>query len=88
MKNQKYYRIKKVEDGYNTNFYPQKRFLGIWWNIFAMEPYSDGGFLSFEKAQRRLCEHLVPTKVEYLPVNCGDTSETAHRTPNPPPSVQ
>ena len=81
------YRIKKVEDGYSIRYYPQRRFLGIWWNIFGMDPYDNGGFKSFSKAQKALCEHLVPTKVEYFSVNCEDTSETAPSTPNPPPSV-
>jgi hypothetical protein len=86
MSNLKYYRIKKVSDGYFTYYHPQQRFLGIWWNIFDFSPY-DGGFSSYEIANEKMCKYLVPTTVEYLDIDCADTSRTVHKSPNPPPKM-
>jgi hypothetical protein len=69
------YRIKKITQGYTTKYYPQSKFLGLFWvdeDIY--------GFDSYEKANRALCDylrdhylkgHLRKPVVEYLEVDCG-----------------
>lgn len=85
----KNYRIKKEIHFGRTRYYPQKKFLFWWLDIFKNE-YHDGSFFTFEQAQENLCDYIAETTVEYLDFDCnkcGDTSKTAPPTPNPPPNV-
>jgi len=69
----KNYRIKKVTDGHSTRYYPQHKFLGLFWvNMFGFEEYWDGGFNTFEEAQWHLCNYLRKPVVEYLSFECGE----------------
>jgi hypothetical protein len=68
------YRIKKVTWKDKCRYYPQVKRLGLFWmNVFVCEPYSDGGYTTFEFAQEVLCDYLKKPVVEYLDVNCGET---------------
>lgn len=85
----KNYRIRKETKFSLTRYYPQRKFLFWWLDIFKWE-HHDGGFHTFEQAQENLCVYLAENKVEYLEVDCskcGDTSKTVPSTPNPPPKV-
>jgi len=62
----KKYRIKKETYGDTTKYYPQKKVLWWWNNLFAFDVYFDGGFFALEDAQKRLCAHIKGTMVEYL----------------------
>jgi hypothetical protein len=67
------YRIKKVTDGDGTRYFPQHKFLGLFWrNMFGLEPYWDGSYRTFEESQRNLCNFLMKPVVEYYEVNCGE----------------
>ena len=68
MKTKTCYRIRKETKGYYTKYYPQRRFLGIWWDMFRWNPYYDG-FYQFEDAQRELNQTLMKSEVEYLDIN-------------------
>lgn len=90
MTNLKNFRIKKEIKFGKSRYYPQQKILFWWFDIFSCEPYNDGSFYSFERAQEELCEYIAENKVEYLEVDCSkceDTSKTAPPTPNPPPKV-
>ena len=68
----KNYRIKKVTDGDGTRYYPQHKLLGLFWvNMFGLDPYWDGSYLTLKEAQRNLCNHLRKPVVEYYSVDCG-----------------
>jgi hypothetical protein len=60
------YRIKKETYGDTTRYYPQEKFLWWWYNVFAFDVYSDGGYDTLEKAQKKLCNYCRGTMVEYL----------------------
>jgi hypothetical protein len=64
------YRIKKLTTygfyGEVTYYYPQEKRLFWWFNIFSCEPYFEGGFLSLEKAQEKLCDYCKKDVVEYI----------------------
>lgn len=66
----KNYRIKKITSGSLSQYFCQRRFLGFWFDMFVMEPYSDGSFPSFEKAREILCTYLERDRVEYIDVDC------------------
>ena len=68
------YRIKKESDAYFTVYYPQKRFLGIWWNMFALDHYYSG-FPSYESANKAVCDEIKRKKIEYLEVSCDGEKE-------------
>ena len=69
----KNFRIKKVTDRDGTRYYPQHKFLGLFWkNMFSLGIYWDGSYKTFEEAQRNLCNYLKEPVVEYLSVDCGD----------------
>ena len=68
------YRIRKeTYDGFPI-YYPQKGFLGIWWDMFN---WWGGyvGFMSYDEAKEALCNYRRGTKVEYLEVSCGGDEE-------------
>lgn len=68
----KNYRIKKVTDGYGTRYYPQHKFLGLFWvNTFGWEHYWDGSYDTFEQAKKHLCDFLRKPVVEYSKVDCS-----------------
>lgn len=67
------YRIQKVTLKNKSRYYPQKKFLWFWFDLYKIVPYTDGGFDSFEEAQKRLCDDLEKPKIEYFDVNCGET---------------
>ena len=67
----KNYRIAKVIDGDYLRFFPQRKVLGlIWINVFAC--YNDyyDGFLSYDEANKALCDTIRKPVIEYLDVNC------------------
>lgn len=71
----KNYRIKKVTDGDGTRYYPQHKFLGLFWmnmvhRHFGLDPYWDGSYRTLEESQRNLCNWLKKPIIEYLDVNC------------------
>ncbi len=66
----KNYRIKKETYGDTTKYYPQEKFLWWWYNVFAFDVYSDGGYDTLEKAQKKLCNHYKGIVVEYLDFDC------------------
>ena len=70
----KNYRIKKVEmeNGGYVRYYPQVKFLGLFWcNMFDWSNYYEG-FHSYEEANKELCGALRGPMVEYLDVNCEE----------------
>lgn len=72
----KHYRIKKVTDGDKTRYYPQEKFLGLfWYDMFGWDGYSRGYYNTFEDAQYILCDYLRKPTVEYLDVNCGEQND-------------
>ena len=68
------YRIRKESDGYDTVYYPQKRFLGIWWNMFGWNHYYSG-FISYESANKAVCDAIKKRRIEYLEVSCDEDKE-------------
>jgi hypothetical protein len=68
------YRIRKESDGYFTVYYPQKRFLGIWWDMFGWNHYYSG-FVSYEGANEAVCDAIKKRRIEYLEVNCDEEKE-------------
>jgi hypothetical protein len=64
------YRIKEESDGYFTVYHPQKRFLGIWWNMFEWNPYYSG-FISYERANEAIRAEIKGRKIKYLDVDLG-----------------
>lgn len=85
----KNFRIRKETKSGESKYYPQRKILFWWFDMFRSE-YHDGYFYSFERAQEVLCEYLAENKVEYLEVDCSkceDTYKTVSSTPNPPPNV-
>jgi hypothetical protein len=77
------YRIKKITkpDGKEW-FYPQKKFLWFWMNL-----YDNDGYGSESWAQTKVFEHYnksLKDKVEYL---APDSSKTAPKPPLNPPRV-
>ena len=72
MINLKNFRIKKVTDGEGIKYYPQEKWLGLFWrNMFTSE-YRTGGYYDPELAQMELCSALRDRNpvVEYLEVEC------------------
>ena len=65
------YRIRKETYGDNSRYYPQMKFLGIWWDMFGWNRYYDG-FSSYNNAEKELCDCIRGTKQEYFDVNCGE----------------
>jgi hypothetical protein len=69
----KNFRIKKVTEDGETKYFPQHKFLGLFWmNMFGCEPYWDGSYSILEVAQKRMCDYLKEPVVEYLEVDCGE----------------
>ena len=69
----KNYHIKKVTQDGVTYFYPQKKVLFWWEDIFGLK--NDGYFDTLDEAKYRLKDILsadMKTYVEYLSVDCGD----------------
>jgi hypothetical protein len=64
------YRIKKQTCDDISRYFPQHKFLFWWYDMCAYAEYSDGGYKTFEEAQKTLCDYLKKPVVEYLEVNC------------------
>lgn len=79
------YRIKKVTkiDG-DVSYYPQKKFLWLFWL-----PLHEFGcvYTDFEYANNAIIQDYIKTReieVEYMPPQRVDTPKTVLSTPNPP----
>lgn len=77
----KNYRIKKEIHFGRTRYYPQRKFLFWWLDIFKCEPYHDGSFFTFEQAQENLCDYIAETTVEYLDFDCSKCEDTSKTVP-------
>jgi hypothetical protein len=64
------YRIKEESDGYFAVYYPQKRFLGIWWTMFGWNQYYSG-FISYERAKEAIRADIKGITIKYLDVDLG-----------------
>jgi hypothetical protein len=65
------YRIKVVITKGESRYFPQERFLFIFWStIFKWEPYRDGGYDDLELAKTRMRVYILEKnpRVEYLAV--------------------
>jgi hypothetical protein len=65
------YRIRKEDDGLMIIYFPQRRFLGIWWDVLGSSQRPNKGFASYERANEEICRHVNGKKIEYLDVNWG-----------------
>ena len=65
-----YHRIRKETKDNITLYYPERRFLGFWFNMFyeGIKRYS---FSSYSAAKDAIASEQKP-KVEYLEVNLND----------------
>jgi len=66
----KKYRIKKETYGNTTKYYPQKKVIFWWRNLFAFDVYFDGEYATLEEAQEHLCNYLRKPVVEYIDFDC------------------
>lgn len=68
----KNFRITKITDRLGTRYFPQRKFLWFWVNMFGIEPYWDGSYKTFEEAREGLCNYLKKPMVEHYSVDCGE----------------